>query len=108
MTRYFVTTPELRLRPVTMILTVISVGECGARPEDFRQPLLKPRDLRLILDRVGSCVRLGLAGLVWLFVGLTGLLHAQDTSGDVLRDILRDSGNRIYTIHLSGSRPVAR
>ena len=87
-----------------MILTVISVGECGARWEDFRQPLLKPRDLRLILDRVGSCGRLGPAGLVLSFVCLPGLLHARDASGDVIRE----SGGRIYTIHLfrieAGSR----
>jgi hypothetical protein len=87
-----------------MILTVISVGECGARWEDFRQPLLKPRDLRLILDRVGSCGRLGPAGLVLSFVCLPGLLHARDASGDVIRE----SGGRIYTIHLSESRPVAK
>jgi hypothetical protein len=38
-----------------------------------------------------------------MFVCLPCLLHARDTSVD----ILRDSGSRIYTIHLSGSRPVA-
>jgi hypothetical protein len=75
----------------------------GALWEDFRQPLLKPVRLRLILDRVGSCRRLGWAGLVWLFVCLPGLLQARDTSGDVIRG---DSGDRIYTIHLSGSRPA--
>ena len=53
---------------------------------------------------MGSCPRLGLAGLVLPFVCLPGLLHARDASGDVLRD----SGNRIYTIHLSSSRPVAK
>jgi len=36
------------------------------------------------------------------FVCLPDLLHARDTS----ENISRDSGNRIYTIHLSGSRPA--
>jgi hypothetical protein len=53
---------------------------------------------------VSSCRRLGLAGLVLSFVCLPGLLHARDTSGDVLLD----SGARIYTIHLSSTRPVAK
>jgi hypothetical protein len=53
---------------------------------------------------VGGCPRLGLAGLVLAFVCLPALLHARDASGDVLRD----SGSQTYTIHLYGSRPVAK
>jgi hypothetical protein len=52
---------------------------------------------------VGSRRRLGLTGLVLSFVCLPGLLHARATSGDGLPD----SGNRIYTVHLSNS-PVAK
>jgi hypothetical protein len=58
--------------------------------------------LRLILNRVGSCRILGLAGL--LFVCLPGLISAQSASGDMLPG----NGGRIYTIHLSGFRPVAK
>jgi hypothetical protein len=57
---------------------------------------------------VDSCRRLGWAGLVLLFVCLPGRLHAGNTSADVLRDVLRDSGNRIYTIHLSSFGPIAK
>jgi hypothetical protein len=53
---------------------------------------------------VGNCRRLGLAELILLSVCLPGLLHARETS----KDVLRDSGSRFYTIHLSRSRPVAK
>jgi hypothetical protein len=39
-----------------------------------------------------------------LFVCLPGLMRARGASGD----ILPDTGSRIYTIHFSGSRPVAK